>query len=104
MRFWEDKCAPCFWHCVALRMLWTARNRRDRRAHDQNEGERDGRDGKKVSEVPYMNARKGTQRNAKYEHGVTNFSLKFGTRNIQGVIADNVSCEVVITWSRVGDS
>ena len=78
-------------------MPWTARNHRDQHAHGQNEDERDGRDGKKVSEVPYRNARKGTQRNAKYEHGVTNFSLKFGTRNVQGVIADNVSCEVVVT-------
>ena len=85
-------------------MPWTARSRRDRQAHGQNEGERDGRGGKKGSEVPYRNAKKGTQRNAKYEPGVTNFSLRFGTRNLQGVIANNVSCEVVVTWSRVGDS
>ena len=78
-------------------------SRRDQRDHDQNAGERDERDGKKETEVPYKNAKQGTQRNAKYENGVTNFSLKFGTRNLQGVIADNVSCEAVITWSRIGD-
>ena len=85
-------------------MSWTVRSRRDQSDHGQNGGERDERDGKKDTEVPYRSAKQGTKRNAKYESGVINFSLRFGTRNLQGVIADNVSCEAVITWSRIGDS
>ena len=85
-------------------MSWTVRNRRDQIAHGQNGGEKDERDGKKDTEAPYRSTKQGTKQNAKYESGVINFSLRFGTRNLQEVIADNVSCEAVITWSRIGDS